>query len=64
MLRACRGHHRRDSKISLASRLDCHQPGIVIYLKVLVIAMLLPRHLAKILYRFPLPDGRADQKAE
>ena len=60
----CWDHHWRGSKALRPLRLNCHRPGVTIHLKVLVIAILFPRHQTKTLHRFPPPDGWADQKAE
>ena len=60
----CKGYHRRSGEASRLPRLDHHRPGVSFHLKVLVIAMLFPRHQAETLYRLPPTNGRSDQKAK
>ena len=57
-----RDHYQRSSEASRPPRLNRHRPGVSFHLKVLVIAMLFPRHQAETLYRFLPTDGRSDQK--
>ena len=56
--------YQRSNEASRSPGLNCHRPGVDFHLKVLVIAMLFPRHQAKTLHRFPPLDRRADQKAK
>ena len=59
-----RGHYRHSSKASRPPRLNCYRPGVFFHLKVLVIAMLFPRHQAETLHRLPPANGRPNWEAE
>ena len=60
----CWGHHRRCSEASRPPGLNRHRLGVALHLKVLVIAMLFPRHQAETIYCLPPADKRLDWKAE
>ena len=60
----CWSHHQRGSEISRPLRLNCHWPGVVFHLKVLVITMLFPRHQVEAIYCFPPADRWPDREAK
>ena len=53
-----RGHYRRSSEASRPPRLNCHQPGVLFHLKVLVIALLFLRHQTETLHHLLLTNER------
>lgn len=59
-----KNHHWYDSKALRSFRVHCHWPKLIIYLKVLVIAMLLFRHLDKVLDTILSIDKRPNQEEE
>ena len=62
--RLCWSHNWRSNEASRTSKLNCHWLGIAFYLKVLVIAMLFPRHQAEAIHCLSLIDGQPDWEAK
>ena len=62
--RPSKGHHRRNSEIPRALRLDRHQQGVALHLEILVIAMLFSRHQAEAINRLLSSNGWPDREAK
>ena len=60
----CKKYYQCGSEIPWSFRLDCHQLGVAVHLKNLVIAMLFPRHQVEVIYYLPPMDGWPDWEGE